>query len=338
MAKTYPTASELEFVGNDHRTFEIYPQIEMRKVRFRNRFGTEIVGDLYLPEGFDDASEKRYPALVASHPHGGVKEQSNGLYAQEMATYGFVALAIDLSFGGESGGSPRHASSPETYVEDIMSAVDWIGLQSFVDRARIGLIGICASGGFATAAASLDPRVKALATFSMYDMGKATREGLGHAIGRDARIAMLAAASEQRWREAAGAQTAYAIPAFPTTPEATAALYEQVDPVTQEFFTYYCTSRGRTPNCTGQITMNSTAALMGFFPFANIDLLAGRPQLYVMGADAHSREFTEDAFAVAPEPKELVVIPDCDHVDLYDNKEKIPFAKVAGFFETALGE
>ena len=137
-----------------------------------------------------------------------------------------VALAIDLSFGGESGGSPRHASSPETYVEDIKSAVDWIGLQPFVDRERIGLIGICASGGFATAAASLDPRIKALATFSMYDMGKAVREGLGHAVGRDARLAMLAAASEQRWREAAGAQTAYAVPAFPTTPEATAALYE----------------------------------------------------------------------------------------------------------------
>ncbi|MCH3942862.1 MAG: alpha/beta hydrolase [Atopobiaceae bacterium] len=336
MAKTYPAASELEFVGNDHRTFEIYPQIEMRKVRFRNRFGTEIVADLYLPEDFDDATDKCYPAIVASHPHGGVKEQSNGLYAQEMATYGYVALAIDLSFGGESGGSPRHASSPETYVEDIMSAVDWIGLQPFVDRERIGLIGICASGGFATAAASLDPRVKALATFSMYDMGKATREGLGHAIGRDARLAMLAQAAEQRWREAAGAQTAYQM-AFPVTAEACAAIYDQLDPVSQEFFTYYCTERGRTPNCTGQITLNSTAALMAFFPFANIDLLAGRPQLYVMGADAHSREFTEDAFAAAPEPKELVVIPDCDHVDLYDNKERIPFAKAAEFFGKVLG-
>ncbi|MFZ2756846.1 MAG: alpha/beta hydrolase, partial [Atopobiaceae bacterium] len=121
-------------------------------------------------------------------------------------------------------------------------------------------------------------------------------------------------------------------------PEATAALYEQADPVTREFLTYYCTARGRTPNCTGQITLNSIAALMGFFPFANIDLLAGRPQLYVMGADAHSREFTEDAFAAAPEPKELLVIDDCDHVDLYDNKERIPFAKLAEFFGKALGE
>ena len=148
----------------------------------------------------------RNPVLIIGHPFGAVKEQCAGLYAQEMAKRGFVTLAFDASYQGESGGTPRHTVSPDALVEDFSASVDWLGIQPFVDRERIGVIGICGSGGFSVCAASIDPRIKALATVSMYDMGRATRNGLGDAMSDEQRKAMFAEVAVQRWREAEGAE------------------------------------------------------------------------------------------------------------------------------------
>ncbi len=159
---------------NEGKTYEVYSNIKNEKVNFVNRYNISLGADIFYPEGFD--ASKKYPAIIVGHPHGGVKEQSSGLYAQEMATKGFVTLAFDNSYNGESAGSVKRISSPETFVEDSMAAVDFIGTRKFVDRERIGAIGVCASGAFVLNAMSLDPRIKAAATVSMYDMGQFYRE------------------------------------------------------------------------------------------------------------------------------------------------------------------
>lgn len=319
------------FLCNEGKTYEIYESIANEKVYFKNRYGITIAGDLFYPENF--SADKKYPVIITAHPHGGVKEQSGGLYAQEMATMGYVALAIDLSYNGESGGTTRHISTPEGFVEDIIAAVDYVGTRRFIDREKIGVIGICGSGGFAVAAACFDPRIKAVATFSMYDMGKASRQGVGNCISLDARKAMLNAVAEQRWREADGAPVQYN-GAFPR--QITQEIFETSDPTTQEFMEYYCTKRGRHIHATGQITANSTVALMSFYPFANMDLLEGRPILIVSGDISHSKEFSLDCYAAAYEPKELYLVEGASHTDLYDDKTKIPFEKIKMFFNSAL--
>lgn len=319
------------FQTNEGKTYPLYPQIANEKVYFANRFGITIVGDIFYPPDF--TASKRYPAIVVSHPHGGVKEQSGGLYAQEMATKGYVALAIDLSYNGESGGAVRHISTPEGFVEDILAAIDYLGTRDFVERERLGVIGICGSGGFAVSAACFDPRIRAVATISMYDMGKGTRQGVGNAVSLAERRKILQHVAEQRWREFTGAPIEY-IGTFPRV--ITEEVLAGSDPIRQEFLEYYCTKRGRHIQSTGQITTNSTVALMSFYPFANMDLLAGRPILIVSGDISHSREFSEDCYQQAQEPKELYLVPGASHTDLYDNKDKIPFAKLTAFFNAAL--
>lgn len=304
------------------KVFPASDKVTSQKVAFYNRMGIQIVGDLYLPENFDAA--RKYAAIVSSHPFGGVKEQSGGLYAQTMAERGFVALAIDLSYNGESGGQPRHTATPEGYVEDLSAAVDFLGTRPFVERERIGVIGICGSGCFAVSAASVDPRIKAVATVSMYDMGRASRQGLNDVITLEQRKELLRQIGEQRWREAEGAPAAYAV----GTPEHPA----EEDAVGREFYDYYRTPRGQHPSSTTATTLSSTPALMNFFPFANIELLSPRPVLFIAGEHAHSRYFSEDAYERAGEPKELYIVPGAGHVDLYDRTELIPFDKLAAFF------
>lgn len=304
------------------KVFPVSDKVTSQKVAFYNRMGIQIVGDLYLPENFDAA--RKYAAIVSSHPFGGVKEQSGGLYAQTMAERGFVALAIDLSYNGESGGQPRHTATPEGYVEDLSAAVDFLGTRPFVERERIGVIGICGSGCFAVSAASVDPRIKAVATVSMYDMGRASRQGLNDVITLEQRKELLRQIGEQRWREAGGAPAAYAV----GTPEHPA----EEDAVGREFYDYYRTPRGQHPSSTTATTLSSTPALMNFFPFANIELLSPRPVLFIAGEHTHSRYFSEDAYELAGEPKELYIVPGAGHVDLYDRMELIPFDKLTAFF------
>ncbi|MCI1748149.1 MAG: alpha/beta hydrolase [Acidipropionibacterium sp.] len=190
------------------KTFPRSHKVDHQKIAFNNRVGIRLVADLYSPKNLRRSRPAR--ALIVGHPFGGVKEQTSGLYAQTMAERGFVTVAFDASYNGESGGRPRHIASPETFVEDFSAAVDYLGTQSFVDRNRIGVIGVCASGGFVLAAAQIDPRIKAIATSSMYDIGRAYREGQGYApipseVNTPAeRRRILAEAAEQRWREARG--------------------------------------------------------------------------------------------------------------------------------------
>jgi fermentation-respiration switch protein FrsA (DUF1100 family) len=175
-------------------------------VSFYNRLGINLVGDVYIPTNLDRS--RRHPAIVVGHPYGGVKEQTSGLYAQTMAERGFVTLAFDASYSGESGGQPHFIASPEALVEDFSAAVDYLGTNAFVDRGHIGVIGICGSGGFSLAAAQIDPRIKAVATVSMYDIGQGNRQGLAESLDVAALKKSVDAIAAQRWAEVDGAEKA----------------------------------------------------------------------------------------------------------------------------------
>lgn len=313
------------FAKANQKTFSASDKVTVEKVVFENRYGLIVSADMYLPKDIDISM--KHPAIVIGHPFGGVKEQSSGLYAQKMAERGFVTLAFDLSYGGESGGVIRHIASPETYVEDFSAAVDFIGTRSFVDRNRIGAIGICGSGGFAISATAIDHRIKAVATVSMYDMGRERRQGFEDKMTYEERMAYLDRIGEQRWKEFEGEETLYLM----GTPDK---IDEDSPAAVKEFFDYYRTPRGQHPNCTTAISYTSSAPLMNFFPFAQIETISPRPILFIAGEVANSRYFSEDAYKLADEPKELYIVKGAGHVDLYDRLEYIPFDKLTSFFIT----
>ena len=331
------------------KTFAQSDKVEHRKVSFKNRYGLTLVADLYLPKNRGNA---RLAAIAVSGPFGAVKEQSSGLYAQTLAERGFVTLAFDPSYTGESGGQPRDVASPDINTEDFSAAVDFLGLQQEVDRNRIGLLGICGWGGMALNAAAMDTRVKAVATSVMYDMSRAMGHGVGDGKDRYTtadRRAILKHLNEQRWQDAESGSFAHSnhdlyvdqkgnvTAANRTLPEA---LPDNPHPVLKEFFDYYRVPRGfhaRSVNSNGAWTTTMPLSFM------NMPLLsyAGEidiPALIVTGENAHSRYFAEDAFkAVGSQQKELVVVPGANHVDLYDNEaDKIPFGQFEQFFKTNL--
>ncbi|MCC8466100.1 alpha/beta hydrolase [Photorhabdus bodei] len=242
-----------------------------------------------------------------------------------MVERGFVTLAWDASYNGESGGEPRSIASPEAFVEDFSAAVDFIGTRSFVDRNRIGVIGICGSGGFALSAAAVDPRMKAIVTISMYDMGRDRRQGLGDTMTKEDRAKALEDIVQQRYVEFEGGQKRYVI----GTPEEITA--ESPD-VAREFYDYYRTPRGYHPRSTTAMSLTSNPALMNFFPFSQIEAISPRPILFIAGEKANSRYFSEDAYKLAAEPKELYIVSGALHVDLYDRTKFIPFDKITSFF------
>jgi len=305
------------------KTFPRNDNVIHEKVTFYNRLGINLAADLYVPRNLDRS--RPAPALVVGHPFGGVKEQSSGLYAQQMADRGFVTLAFDASYNGESGGQPRNIASPEAFVEDFSAAVDFLGTRTFVDRDRIGAIGICGSGGFVISAAGIDPRIKAVATVSMYDMGRARRQGLGDTMTAAGRAQVLEETGRQRWVEFEGGQREFVI----GTPEV---ITDDSPEVAREFFDYYRTPRGQHPRSTTAMSQTSDGALMNFFPFARIETISPRPILFIAGEKANSRYFSEDAFQMAAEPKELYIVPGAGHVDLYDRLNFIPFDKLNDFF------
>jgi hypothetical protein len=327
--------AEAQAMVTGANNFYTSDKVDLQKVTFENQYKMKIAGNLFTPKSL--TRNARTPALVVGHPMGAVKEQSANLYATKMAEAGFVAMSVDQSFWGESDGQPRNAVAPDIYAEAFSAAVDFLGTRPFVDRNRIGTIGVCGSGSFVISAAKIDPRLKAIATVSMYDMGAASRNALRHSQTVEQRKRIIAEAAEQRYVEFAGGETEYT---GGTVHELTA----DTDPIQREFYDFYRTPRGQytppgsSPLLTTHPTLTSNAKFMNFYPFNDIETISPRPLLFIAGANAHSREFSEDAYRRANEPKELFIVPGAGHVDLYDRVNLIPFDKLTSFFGRHLAQ
>jgi fermentation-respiration switch protein FrsA (DUF1100 family) len=308
-------------------------KVEVQKVTFKNQYKMNIAGNLYLPKDMDKS--KKHAAIIVGHPMGAVKEQSADLYAVKMAERGFATMSVDLAFWGGSDGQPRNAVAPELYAETFSAAVDYLGTGPFADREKIGAIGICGSGSFAISAAKIDPRLKAVATISMYDMGAANRNGLNHSLTLAQRKQIIADAAEQRYVDFQGGATKY-------TSGTVHEITEKSNPIEREFYDFYRTPRGEftpagsSPLLTTHPTLSSNTKFMNFYPFNDIETISPRPLLFITGDQAHSKEFSEDAYKRAAEPKELYYVAGAGHVDLYDRVELIPFDKLESFFKANL--
>lgn len=309
--------------------------VSVHKITFPSQYQTTIAGNLFTPNNLNPSAPA--PAIVIGHPMGAVKEQSANLYATKLAEQGFVTVSLDLPFWGASQGRPRNAVSAELYAEAFSAAIDYLGSQKLtsVDRERIGGLGICGSGSFIISAAKIDPRIKAIATSSMYNMGAVNRDGLQKSQVLAERKEVIAAAAQQRWIEVDGGRTEYT----GGTPNILTANSTAVD---REFYDYYRTSRGQftskctTTNLTTHPTLSTNTKFMNFYPFNDIETISPRPMLFISGDQAHSREFSEDAYARAGEPKELFWVFGAGHVDLYDRTDMIPFTKLTHFFQANL--
>ncbi len=326
----YSCASGVKMNNEWDKTFEKSDKIVHEKVSFKNRYGITIVGDLYLPK---NSINKKLSAIALSGPYGAVKEQSSGLYAQEMAERGFATLAFDPSYTGESGGVPRNVSSPDINTEDFSAAVDFLGTREFIDRDRIGIIGICGFGGMSLNAAALDKRIKAVVTTSMYDMSRVMAKGYFDSQTLEQRTELLEQLGEERWKDAESEEFRLGPQGLPNKLTGEEPLF------VQQYFDYYKTSRGFHPR---SINSNSSWTATNSLSFMNMPILtyikeiSPRPILIIAGDKAHSKYFSEDIFKAAAEPKELVVLPNVYHTDLYDKKEVIPFEKITQFFEKNL--
>ncbi|KAE8372587.1 Alpha/Beta hydrolase protein [Aspergillus bertholletiae] len=307
--------------------------VTVQPITFENQYRMTIAGNLFIRNNLTRSAHA--PAIIVGHPMGAVKEQSANLYATKLAEQGFVTVSLDLSFWGGSAGEPRNAVLPDLYAEAFSAAVDYLGTQDFIDREQIGALGICGSGGFVISAAKIDPRIKAIATSSMYDMGAVNRNGLRKSQSIEQREEVIAGAAQQRWTEVDGGEVQYT---SGTPNELTA----DTPPVGREFYDFYRTRRGEftpkgtTPELTTHPTLSSNVKFMNFYPFIDIETISPRPMLFITGDQAHSREFSEDAYARAAEPKELFWVPGAGHVDLYDRVELIPFNKLTQFFRNSL--
>jgi fermentation-respiration switch protein FrsA (DUF1100 family) len=323
------------------KVFPKSDKVNHEKVTFKNRYGITLAADLYVPK---NRGGERLPALAVSGPFGAVKEQVSGLYAQTMSERGFVTLAFDPSFTGESTGEPRNVASPDINTEDVSAAVDFLGLHNVVDRNRIGALGICGYSGMSLTAATSDSRIKAVATASMYDMSRSISRGYQDGYTREQRHKVIDYISQQRWVDAERGNHSVGFHEVPfddkgnivkgnrVLPET---LPDTADPVTTAFFNYYRTKRGFHPRSVNSAAAWTATTPMAFFSFpmyANIEMISPRPILLVAGENAHSRYYSEDVYKMASDPKELLIVPGADHVDLYDRLDKIPFDKLAEFF------
>ncbi len=320
-------------MSNGADNFYKSSKVELQKVRFKNQYGMNVAGNLFIPVGLK--KDQKYPAIIVGHPIGAVKEQSSNLYATKLAEQGFVTLAIDLSYWGESDGKPGHMVAPEIYSDDFSAAVDFLSTQTFVDKERIGALGICGSGSFAISAAKIDPRMQAIATVSMYDMGAAARNGLRNSTTIEQRKSIIKSAIEQRFVEFTGGEARY-------IPGTVNELDANTHPIQREFYDFYRTSRGAyTPE--GELSeqttkpmLSSMTKFMNFYPFNDIETISPRALLFIAGESAHSIEFSENAYKLAAEPKELYIVKGAGHVDLYDRVNLIPWEKLSAFFSKNL--
>ncbi|WP_202814953.1 alpha/beta hydrolase [Aureimonas sp. AU22] len=321
-------------LSNGAANFYVSDAVTVQPITFQTQYRTMVAGNIFIPKDLDRSVD--HAAIVVGHPMGAVKEQSANLYATKMAERGFVTVSLDLPYWGGSSGEPRNAVAPELYAEAFSAAVDYLGRQDFVDRDRIGAIGICGSGSFVVSAAKIDPRIRSIATVSMYDMGAANRNALQNSLSVEDRKAVIAAAAEQRWAEVDGAETA-------VTGGTTLELTADTHPIQREFYDFYRTERGRfTPEGasaerTTMPTLTSNVKFMNFYPFNDIETI-GRPMMFISGDQAHSKEFSEKAYELASEPKELVWVKGAGHVDLYDRVDLIPFDRLDTFFQGSLAE
>ncbi|MCD8090406.1 MAG: alpha/beta hydrolase [Clostridiales bacterium] len=313
--------NEVGYTANEQYTFELNDDVERTHVSYNNRYGIMIAADLYTPKDLDES--KKYPAIVVGPQYGAVKEQSAGLYANELASRGFITITFDPSFMGESGGLYRNVSSPDIFTENISAAVDYIGTLSYVDREKIGALGVCGSGGFALAAAQVDTRIKAVATASMYDMSRSIQESMTETT--------LDELAEQRWIDFENGYPEYN-PLRGPEPIEIDEIPDNLSLAATELYEYYGTVRGHHPNGLGGFTTTSQLSFINFNLLDKVDTISPRPILLIAGENAHSLYFSEDVYEAASEPKELYIVPNAIHTDLYDQMDKIPFDKIESFF------
>lgn len=314
---------------NWDKIFAKSDKADVKKVTFKNRYGIELTGDLYIPAGKEG---RRLPAIAVAGPFGAVKEQASGFYAQTMAERGFITLAFDPSYTGESGGEPRHVASPDINTEDFSAAVDFLSNRPDVNPEKIGIIGICGFGGFALNAAANDPRIKAAVASTMYDMTRVTANGYFDSMGEKERDELRRQLNAQRTEDFKNGTYAKA----PGLPEK---LTGDEPQFVKDYWDYYKTPRGfheRSINSNGNWTVTSALSLLNM-PILSYAGEIKNAVLIIHGEKAHSRYFGEDAFKkLKGDNKELMIIPGASHVDLYDNPEKIPFNKLEEFFNTNL--
>ncbi len=318
------TEEKLVLTEEWDKVFEKSDEVLHKKVTFHNRYGITLAADMYIPK----SASGKLPAIAVSGPFGAVKEQSSGLYAQEMAKRGFLTIAFDPSFTGESGGHPRFVASPDINTEDFSAAVDFLSVQDNVDPERIGIIGICGWGGMAINAAAMDTRIKASVASTMYDMTRVNAKGYFDSVDADGRYEMKKALNEQRTADYKNGD--YALAGGVVDP-----LPDDAPYFVKDYYAYYKTDRGYHPrslNSNGG--WNKTSSLS----FINMPILAYADEirsavLVIHGEKAHSRYFGEDAFKkLKGDNKELMIIPGASHTDLYDQKDIIPFDKLESFF------
>ena len=322
-------SKEMKLEQEWDKTFAKSENIDHKKVTFRNRYGITLAGDLYIPKN----AAGKLAAIAVSGPFGAVKEQASGRYAQTMAERGFMTLAFDPSYTGESGGEPRNVASPDINTEDFSAAVDFLATLDNVDPNRIGIIGICGFGGMGLNAAAMDTRIRATVASTMYDMSRVNANGYFDAMNADARHEVRKQLNEQRTRDA---QSGTFAPSQAGLPDA---LRGDEPQFVKDYFDYYKTKRGfhpRSINSNG--AWNATSSLS----FMTMPILAYAGEirnavLLIHGEKAHSRYFSEDAFKkLTGDNKELVIIPNANHTDLYDKMDVIPFDKIDAFFKTNL--
>jgi len=293
--------------------------------------GTTIVGNLFKPAGF--STREKYATIVVTHPFGGVKEQTAGLYAQHLAEQGFVTLAYDASYQGESGGEPRLMEVPAQRLDDISCGIDFLVRQPFVDADRVGSLGICAGGGYAMCSAQTELRVKAVATVSMFNLGDARRRAMG-LLSFDERMKRLKDAGEQRSKEARGEP----VRLVPVVPESAAEFTDKTPDLYRQGYEYYVTPRAKHPNSPNRYMFSSLPLQIAFFPFDQVETISPRPILMIVGENADTKFWSDEVYAKALEPKELFVVGGATHMDMYDKRQFVgpAIVKLTEFFGRAL--